>query len=224
MPQNGLPENEATAIEGFLKQNVLRALSNFQENLKAYKAAIKQPPLFLLEKPAPSLRLDAFNDCRVFANRHEMIKALARGKCGAEVGVQYGDFSAFLLSSFELTELHLFDRFEDIIRDDVKNALNTHLHIGDSSSLLSQCADQYFDWIYIDGDHSYNGARKDALAAMAKVKPGGVLFFNDYTSWSPGEAIPYGVMPVVNELVNQGLDMIGVALTANGYFDVALRR
>lgn len=207
-----------------LKQNVLRALDDFQKTLRAYRASTKQPPLFLLERPAANLRPDAFDNSRVFADRNEMIKNLARGGCGAEIGVQHGNFSAFLLHTLKPSELHLFDRFEDIIREDVKNAPQTHLHIGDSSALLAQCPDQFFDWIYVDGDHSYNGALKDAVVAMDKVKPGGILFFNDYTTWSPMEAAPYGVIPVVNDLVNEGLEMVGVALTATGYFDVALRR
>lgn len=32
-----------------------------------------------------------------------------------------------------------------------------------------------------------------------------------------------GVMACVNELVNDGWTMVGLALTATGYFDVALR-
>ena len=35
--------------------------------------------------------------------------------------------------------------------------------------------------------------------------------------------MPYGVMTVVNRLVNDGHDMLGVALNYWGYFDVALQ-
>lgn len=207
-----------------LKKDVYAALENLQSALRAYRVGTQSPPAFLREKQAPEMRDDAFGDCRVFANRHKMIHAMGKGAIGAEVGVQHGNFSRFILNNLDVTELHLFDRQKDIIREDVRQSPQVSLHIGDSSSELDKLPDAYFDWIYVDGDHSYSGALKDARVAVKKVKPGGTLFFNDYTPWSIGEAIPYGVMAVVNELVNDGLDMTGVALTANGYFDVALRR
>ena len=65
---------------------------------------------------------------------------------------------------------------------------------------------------------------KDARVAVRKVKPDGLLIFDDYTGRSPMEAIPYGVVAVVNELVAEGCNVVGLALTPTGYFDIALAR
>jgi hypothetical protein len=205
------------------QQAVSDALGTLRKTLTHYKKTAGTPPLFLHDKCAALLPAEALTTCRVFANRHQMMKTLIKGGIGGEVGVQHGHFSRFLLDEIQPTTLHLFDLSDALLRDDIRDDPRTNLHLGDSSSVLMRQPDQSFDWLYIDGDHSYEGVRKDAEAALVKIRPGGIIAFNDYTPWSPGEAIPYGIMACVNELVNEGLDMIGVALTPNGYFDVALR-
>lgn len=170
------------------------------------------------------MRPDAFAGARVFAEREAMMQAVAgQGGIGAELGVQNGHFSRFLLDKLAPKTLHLFDLAMDPIRKDVKDDPRVMLHPGDSSSRLAALKDVVFDWIYIDGDHSRAGANRDARAALERIKPGGMLVFNDYTPWSVGEAMPYGVIPVVNRLVNEGLQFEAIALTPTGYFDVTLR-
>lgn len=202
---------------------VQQALEHLRQKLTRYKQIARKPPLFLHDKPAPTLRSDAFGQGRIYAGRHQMMAALARGDTGAEVGVQAGVFSRFLLDDIQPKVLHLFDMSDKWLRDDVRNDPRTTLHLGDSSTQLGKQPDASFDWIYIDGDHSYQGVMKDAKQALLKIKPGGLLVFNDYTLWSPGEAMSYGVMACVNGLVNDGLDVLGVALTETGYFDIALK-
>ncbi|MEP1539127.1 MAG: class I SAM-dependent methyltransferase [Paracoccaceae bacterium] len=199
------------------------ALTNLRKALRGYRQAAGRPPLFLHEKVAPKLRPEGLTEARVFASRHDMMTALVSSGMGGEVGVQRGDFSRFLLDSIGPEKLHLFDLSDRWLRADVRDDPRCELHLGDSANQLARQPNHSFDWLYIDGDHSYKGVHRDALVALQKIKPGGTLIFNDYTIWSPGEAIPYGVIPCVNELVDDGLDMIGVALTHNGYFDVALR-
>jgi hypothetical protein len=207
-----------------LQSQVEARLADLRTALSAYKKAARKPPLFLHEKRPPRMRDDAFAGARVFADRNQMMRALAIGEAGAEVGVQAGIFSRFLLDSLPLKRLHLLDLAMAPIRADVKSDPRVSLHPGDSSRNLAALPPASLDWAYIDGDHSYAGAMRDARAALMAVRPGGRIFFNDYTMWSPGEAIPYGVVAVVHELVNEGHDLIGIALTPTGYFDVALRR
>ena len=221
--EGGMNETPAPDPEE-LKKRAIAALDGLQSALRDYRRATKSSPAFLRDHRAPRMRDDAFDDCRVFANRYRMMQQVATGSVGAEVGVQHGNFARFLLDRLQPAELHLFERFEELVRADVRTAPNVTLHVGDSSTRLKALPDAHFDWIYIDGDHSYRGARKDARVALDKVRPGGLLFFNDYTPWSIGEAKPYGVIPVVNELVNDGLDMVAIGLSPTGYFDVALRK
>lgn len=209
---------------GAAEAAVTEALTALRTALTRYRKAGGQPPALLHARAAPKMRDDAFGAARVFPTREALMTALvAEGGIGAEVGVQHGHFSRFLLDTVRPGRLHLFDMSDHLLRADIRNDPRTTLHLGDSSTQLARCPDRGFDWIYIDGDHSYPGVVKDARQALHKVKPGGLLIFNDYTLWSPGEAMSYGVIPCVNALVNDGLDVAGVALSPTGYFDVALK-
>jgi SAM-dependent methyltransferase len=206
------------------RDEAMSALEHFRQALTRYKQAAGEPPLFLLEKPAPELPQAALGACRVYATRHAMMRDLVRGGTGGEVGVQHGHFSRFLLDEIAPEHLHLFDMSDRMLRPDVRNDPRVVLHVGDSSKRLDHLPAASFDWIYIDGDHSYAGVCRDTVVAKRKLRPEGLLIFNDYTPWSPGEAMSYGVMACVNETVRDGWQMVGLALTSNGYFDVALRR
>ena len=63
--------------------------------------------------------------------------------------------------------------------------------------------DGYFDWIYIDAQHDYEGVKRDIGVARRKVKDAGLLVFNDYIVWSYVEMAPYGVVAAVNELCRE---------------------
>ena len=46
--------------------------------------------------------------------------------------------------------------------------------------------DQSLDFVFVDGDHSYEGVCRDIQAWLPKVKPGGVLAGHDYDQGDPG--------------------------------------
>jgi hypothetical protein len=82
-----------------------------------------------------------------------------------------------------------------------------------------------FDWIYIDGDHSFEGVLRDIEQAKRLIKPDGLLIFDDYTLYSPLERVQYGVMRAVNDLcLYDNFKMVMFALSPLGYHNVALRR
>jgi len=90
---------------------------------------------------------------------------------------------------------------------------------------LGSFPDEYFDWIYIDAQHTYDGVKRDIAAARRKIKADGLLVFNDYTMWSYVEMQPYGVVAAVNELcIEEGWEIVYLALPSHMYCDVAVRR
>jgi predicted O-methyltransferase YrrM len=96
---------------------------------------------------------------------------------------------------------------------------------GDSCEVLARYADQTFDMIYVDAGHDYESVKGDANLAKQKIKPAGILIFNDYIKYSHYDDAYYGVIPVVNDLVvNQGFEVVGFALQADMYCDIAIRR
>jgi SAM-dependent methyltransferase len=167
--------------------------------------------------------------CRVFADRYVAIRSLKANGVVGEVGTQTGRFAAYIDETSRPRELHLFDlsmdAFEVPALTSGANARRVFFHVGDSSTELAQFPRHHFDWLYIDGDHSYAGVQRDIAAAVRVLKPDGMLVFNDYTTWSPAEVCAYGVLRAVNELLNGGgWEMLYIALEPMGYHDVALRR
>jgi len=55
--------------------------------------------------------------------------------------------------------------------------------------------DNFFDWVYIDANHSYNSIRADLMSWYKKIKSGGLLAGYDYSTHSTY----YGVIQAVNE-------------------------
>lgn len=178
--------------------------------------------------PGPPLEQHAVNGCRVFADRYTAVRSLPTNGIVGEVGTQTGRFAAFIDEVSRPRELHLFDLDGDALEVPAltggQNARRVFFHVGDSSTELTRFPRHYFDWLYIDGDHSYAGVQRDIAAAVCVLKPDGFLVFNDYTTWSPAEVSVYGVLRAVNELLNAGWEMTYIALEPMGYHDVALRR
>ena len=48
------------------------------------------------------------------------------------------------------------------------------------TEVIQAFPDSYFDFVYIDGDHSYIGAKSDLINYYAKVRHGGVIAGHDY--------------------------------------------
>lgn len=209
--------------EATQKQRVLDALEIARIELRDYRLQTQQRADFLYKPQAEDIRADMLGSVQVFADRFTLIKALIHGGAGAEVGVRHGVLSRFLLDSVAPESLDLFEKNENLISRDVLGDPRVNLHLGDSSTRLNQCEDRSFDWIYIDGAHHYHGIKKDTEAACRKIKNGGILIFDDYTIWSPVEGKPYGVVAVVNKLINEGHPVIGLAIPSHGYHNIALR-
>lgn len=177
--------------------------------------------------PAPAIPDRALDGCRVFPSREALVAALlARGSRGVEVGTQSGAFARFLLDTVKPSRLDLVDiTFEQFSEGLFAHADPVVRHEGLSWEVLGTFDDASFDWIYIDASHAYEDVSRDISAAVPKLRPGGLLLFNDYTAWSPIEVAPYGVLRAVNELLQEeAWTVAGIGLQGLGYHDICLRR
>ena len=52
-----------------------------------------------------------------------------------------------------------------------------------SVEAAKQIEDEYFDFVYIDADHSYKGVTNDLEAWWSKVKKRGMIAGHDYMNW-----------------------------------------
>jgi hypothetical protein len=178
---------------------------------------------------APRLSDEHMPNAKLYSARAAMLHALPKGGKVAEVGTWRGDFSKKIAEVCQPAEFHLIDiDFSPLDENGVRSLLAggvLHKHQGDSSKILVQFPELYFDWLYVDGDHTYEGVRNDLAAAHSRLKPGGYLMCNDYTNWDLTSAQPYGVAKAVNELcLSHNYEVYGLALEGAGYHDILLRK
>lgn len=178
---------------------------------------------------APVLGYEHLQGCEILPNRFDILKRLPRHGRVAEVGVDSGDFSVCILETAMPSELMLIDI--DTGKITAKNRRNleasgvAQIMQGDSSTKITELEDESMDWIYIDGDHKYDGVKKDIEAALRKVKMNGLLVFNDYTVWSPQSMGHCGVARAVNELcISDGWRLVYLCLQPLFYNDVVIAR
>lgn len=180
----------------------------------------------LVAKGQPSVALPAelLSDCRFCASRNDLVEQLPHRARVAEVGTYRGHFARHMLSACDPAELHLIDIDFSVLDPAIAADPRVIMHRGLSHQMLGQFADSYFDWIYIDGDHSYEGARRDAAVAAAKVRRGGYLAFNDFAHADPYLGA-YGVHRAVTEFaVTRRWKFVWFAYEPHGLYDVALQR
>jgi hypothetical protein len=213
---------------------------------KALSAAEARPPW---EGDIPAIRREHLLDARLYADRWHMIDELGPAKLSsmAEVGVALGDFSKALIKRYDpdvfyaidLFKLHeqewLWDRRTVDLLEGKTHAeayllrMQAHrdrlaVRQGDGAGELAKLPDASLDLIYIDGSHHYADVARDGAVARKKIRPGGIVIFNDYILWSHLERMWYGIVPVVNDLVvNNGGKVLGLALQPNMYADIAIQ-
>lgn len=181
-------------------------------------------------QPAMPLKKEHIQNCRLLTDRDELLKCMPKRSICAEVGIAQGDCSAKILSIVNPSQLHLVDNDNEYIehaRKRFSGRIDTEvfLHYGDSFSELMKFQDDFFDWLYIDANHSYDHVKRDLDAARLKVKDKGLIVLNDYIFFDHTLFMKYGVIEAVNEFCNKyGYEILFFALQEKMFNDVALRK
>ena len=121
-------------------------------------------------------------------------------KVVAEIGVWKGYF-ARRMADRNPAELHLIDIWKHIdagtgnwhdqvtknpegnmesARVLTEHARDVRFHQGESLRVVQTMPDNYFDMIYVDGNHYYNGCLGDITEWWKKLKPGGWMTGHDW--------------------------------------------
>ena len=146
--------------------------------------------------------------------RHLVLQTLPNGGVGVEIGVHLGNFSAQILNKTQPKKLFLVDPYlhfegeeysnakyggringQDVMDEryaGVKRRFKSHIESGrivmireKSVAAAEQFPDESLDFVYVDGDHTYDGVHADIKAYLPKMKLGGLLIGDDYNlgSW-----------------------------------------
>lgn len=151
--------------------------------------------------------------------REELLTIIPKNTVGAEIGVFEGEFSKLILETVQPQKFYMVDLFTGSMVSGDKNGHNprtisldesfnrlkeqyksndiVNIYKGKSIDFYKEIEDNSLDFIYIDGDHGYEGAKIDLQNAFYKVKNGGLICGHDYNP-------PFlGVMDAVDEFTSQ---------------------
>ena len=196
--------------------------------------------------PAMSLKKEHIARCQLVEDRVKLLEYYPKHGVGAELGVLAGDFSNEILRIVQPKTLYLIDTFasEDWAWiEDKRFTPERHYHFveerfkreigeervvlkrGNSWEVLAGFPDAFFDFVYIDADHSYQAVKKDLETAGLKVKEAGLIALNDYISFDHQNQRKYGVVEAVNEFCNvHDYEMVFFALEVQMFNDVVLKK
>lgn len=161
------------------------------------------------------------------SNRNAVLRFLPTGLVTAEIGVALGDFSEKILEIAQPQKLHLIDPWRHIKKADyLGDENNTNdiegevryqrvstrfvdaaargqvvIHRALSYEVVEKFPDEYFDWVYVDADHTYRGCLTDLELFDRKVKRNGFILGHDYTNETTALKFHFGVVDAVNEFV-----------------------
>jgi hypothetical protein len=117
------------------------------------------------------------------------------------------------------TELNMqYENFKNEYKDD-----NRVVIIRDFSEKAAlEFPNNYFDFVYLDADHTYEAVKKDLESWYPKIKIGGVLSGHDYIDGNEtirlGHYVKFGVVEAVSEfLKNNNIKNENFHLTSEQY-------
>lgn len=143
----------------------------------------------------------------------------------AEIGVEFGGFTDTYYN--EENEINLIDMWEtngndyyfsqrdgqvergyQMILEKYSNKPNVKIVKMDSTEASKLFEDEYFDWIYIDADHSYEGVKQDISMWWPKLKKGGLFSGHDFDpSHNDPNYEKYGVKIAVEEFFGKNFNL-----------------
>jgi hypothetical protein len=163
---------------------------------------------------------------RRLRTRKRLLASMPRQSVCAEIGVWRGSFSELILDIVHPRMLHLIDPWAflaespdaweggrlaqdqvsmDAVYTDVLRRFegrdNVVIHRATSSDAAGLFEADYFDWVYIDGNHHYEYVKADLEGYLPLVKGSGLMAGDDYY-W--GTNLGFPVKRAVDEFVRQG--------------------
>ena len=127
-------------------------------------------------------------------NNFDIIKPyLGHDSIGAELGVFNGGFAEYLKTRCKKLYLvdwmkhkkHDADKWKKVIDTIYAPEIKTgemETHWVSIRDFLITKPDNYFDFLYLDADHSYHGTQMLAHLSYTKIKPGGHFIVDDYNN------------------------------------------
>ena len=186
--------------------------------------------------PSTTLRFFHTENCRVLPDRSELLYRLPQRGVAAEIGAAFGDYTAEIMEKNRPRELHLIDAWAsdryksglEGIRDKFSAEIEAgliHLQQGLSTERLVQFPNDFFDWVYIDTNHSFAVTWEELQLCNDKVKDEGRIAGHDFCTGNVVKPVPYGVIEACAKFcVDYGWQYEYLTLESHGHFSFCLKR
>lgn len=172
----------------------------------------------------------------VLPTREALLELLPKNGIAAEIGVAFGDFTAEILRRNQPAKLHLIDlwgseryspgfvKITTTFEAQIESG-QVEINRGMSIDVLASMPGEYFDWIYIDTDHSYKTTARELRIGAEKVKKNGRILGHDFTTGNVITPVPYGVIEACHEFCRDcGWRYEYLTLEPHGHFSFGLVR
>ncbi len=187
------------------------------------------------EMPYILLEDQHIRNLKVVVNRDAMLRELPKGGVVAEIGVAAGGFSKRILKFAEPSKLYLIDAWDSAryqgLQQTVINNLQAEIDSGVveirrgySTEILETFDNHFFDWVFIDTNHTYETTRAELELCLRKVKKGGLICGHDYIAGDWKMRNRYGVVEAVNEFcVRYGWEQIYITHETHRHVSFVIR-
>ncbi len=148
---------------------------------------------------------------KILLDREELLSFLPKNGVVAELGVDEGEFSQKILDINLPQKLILIDAYEtkryslkklELIKNKFSKQIKdgkVEIRKGYSTDFASYFPDEFFDWIYIDTNHTYQTTMRELLLYSEKIKRNGFICGHDYVLGNWKAHGKYGVIEAVRE-------------------------
>ncbi|HZY82565.1 MAG TPA: class I SAM-dependent methyltransferase [Cyclobacteriaceae bacterium] len=193
-----------------------------------------------VEKAIPKYELAEKNiaNLKTLVDRTALLRHMPTAACCAEIGVNRGEFSEEILQITRPSKLHLIDmwgdpgRYNDVLKNEVEKKFATQvasktveINVGRSTEVLTTFPDAYFDWVYLDTDHTYKTTSEELAILTKKMRPDGIIAGHDYVTGNFLSAFRYGVIEAVHEVcVTLGWEIIYLTIETAGPRSFAIKK
>lgn len=223
-------------IKKLLPRHYKRAL------LEHYTKVVRQMHAALFTQyeakiPLSQLQHKHIGHLKALPSRLTLLDNLPKHAVVAEIGVDTGEFSEAILKYNNPKKLHLIDAWassryhkgkRDFVVDRFSSAIadgQVVLHEGYSTDRAVDFPDGYFDWIYIDTDHSYKTTLAELELYRTKVKPNGYIAGHDFIIGNWTGLVRYGVIDAVYEFcIKYNWELVYLTMEHKAHPSFAIRK
>lgn len=129
---------------------------------------------------------------------YELAKLLKPNSIGVEIGSYIGASSLLIANGLSgQSKLYCIDTWENdamaegnwdtygVFQKNISQVKNKIIPLKSNSVDAAKDFDKQIDFLFIDGDHSYEGAKADVDSWFGKLKSGGIIIMHDI-EWAEG--------------------------------------